>query len=271
MDVVADAGAVRRRVVVAEDRELLEAPDRDLRDVGHQVVRDSGRILAHEAALVRADGVEVAQQQEVPGRIGGGHRAHDLLEPELGGAVGVHRRERGRLPEREVRRVGVAVDRRGGGEDEVAHLVPPQLVQQHERPSDVVLVVLPGLRDGLADGLVAGEVDDGVEPLRVEDGADDGAVADVAHDEARAPPADLLDAVQGLGRAVRQVVEDRDRVARGVGRDAGVAADVAGAAGDEDVHGGGEGVDGGGVRAPRGSRRGGRRRTRTRAGRGWRP
>ena len=41
VDVVAHAGAVGRRVVVAEHAQPLAAPDRHLRDEGHQVVRDA--------------------------------------------------------------------------------------------------------------------------------------------------------------------------------------------------------------------------------------
>ena len=39
---------------------------RDRRNVGQQVVGDALGILADQAALVRADGVEIAQQHNVP-------------------------------------------------------------------------------------------------------------------------------------------------------------------------------------------------------------
>ena len=87
------------------------------------------------------------------------------------------------------------------------------------------------LRDGRLE-----RRDAGLLPERAEVLLRGGGVHLARDDEPRALAGDRLDAVQRLGRAVREVVEDRDRMARGVGRDAGVAADVAGAAGDEDVH-----------------------------------
>ena len=51
VDVVAHAGAVGGRVVIAKDVNLLQLADSDLGDVGHEVVGDAVGVLADEADL----------------------------------------------------------------------------------------------------------------------------------------------------------------------------------------------------------------------------
>ena len=66
VDVVAHGRAVGRRVVAAKDAQKVALPERDLLHVRHQVVGDADGVLAQVAARVRADRVEVAQQQDAP-------------------------------------------------------------------------------------------------------------------------------------------------------------------------------------------------------------
>ena len=87
VDVVADAGAVHRVVVVPEDAELGATPHCNLADVRYQVVRDALWVLTDPAAGVSADWIEVAQQDDVPFRIGGREVPADLLNKVLGLAV----------------------------------------------------------------------------------------------------------------------------------------------------------------------------------------
>ena len=62
MNVVADAGAVGRRVVVGEDIQVRAPSYGDLTDEGDEIVWRTIGILANFAAGVCPDGVEVAQQ-----------------------------------------------------------------------------------------------------------------------------------------------------------------------------------------------------------------
>jgi hypothetical protein len=62
-------GAVPGGVIVAVDVELGEPADGDLLDVGQQVVRYPLGVLSDLAGAVRADGVEVAQQDDAPLRV----------------------------------------------------------------------------------------------------------------------------------------------------------------------------------------------------------
>jgi len=57
MDIIADAGAVGRVVIIAEDHEPLPPPNRNLGDEGHKVVEDAAWVLADLARDMRADGV----------------------------------------------------------------------------------------------------------------------------------------------------------------------------------------------------------------------
>ena len=66
MDIISDAGAVGRVVIVAENIKMVKFADCNLCDIRHKVVRDSVRVLAHCAAFVRTDWVEIAQQANAP-------------------------------------------------------------------------------------------------------------------------------------------------------------------------------------------------------------
>ena len=69
VDVVPDAGAIRRLIVIPENPEMVKLPDRDLGDVRHQVVRDAVRVLADKSALMGAYRVEIAEHAERPALI----------------------------------------------------------------------------------------------------------------------------------------------------------------------------------------------------------
>jgi len=92
VDVVAHACAVRRRIITAENAEPLPAAHGHLADVGHQVVGIPAGILADEPAGMGADGIEVAQQGDLPSGVGGVEILEDLLDHEFGSAVGIGRR-----------------------------------------------------------------------------------------------------------------------------------------------------------------------------------
>ena len=184
---------------------------------------------------MRADGVEVAQEHDVPALVRHVQVAQHLLVHRLGAAVGVRCRLEGRvLGHRHV--VGLAVDRGRGREHNVAHAVVAHGAGHRQRAAQVVLVVLDGLVHRLAHRLVGGEVDDAVDVVLLEDAVEQGGVADVPPIEgADLPARDALDAAQGLLAGVGEVVDHHDLVARLEQLDAGVAADEAGTAGHQDA------------------------------------
>ena len=126
--------------------------------------------------------IEVAEQDDVPLGVsggGGGGVGEDLLDHPFSPAVRVGSRLlRGALVEGE--RVWVAVDGSRRGEHNRCAAVASHGVDECERSPQVVGVVLNGLLDGLADRLVAGEVDHRVDrPLFPENRVERLCIADV--------------------------------------------------------------------------------------------
>ena len=152
MDIVAHAGAVRRRVVVAKDGQLRQDARRDLHDIGHEVVGNAVRGFADEAALVRADGVKVAQQHDRQLIVSLRSIAQDLLDHVLRPAVGVGAVAGGCvLLEGHI--LARAVNRRRGAKDQAMHAVLFHDLEQRQRRIEVVAVVRDRLLHRLADRL----------------------------------------------------------------------------------------------------------------------
>ncbi len=221
VDVVADAGAVRGRVVVAVDRDVLALPERGLEDQRDQVrlrvvplaERDPGR------TAVRARDVEVAQRDGGQA-VGDGLAGDQVVHGQLGGAVGVGGRGAGGLGDRD--RLRLAVGGGGGGEHQLAHARRAHRGDQLQRAGHVVAPVLLRVHDRLADLGGGREVQHAVE----------GAVQDLAG--LLDPSLDEL----GTGRHAlpepgREVVQDGHPVPRlqQVGGDH--TADIAGATRDQ--------------------------------------
>ena len=168
----------------------------------------------------------------------------DLLDHPLGPAIGVGGVLLG-AGLGEGQGIRVAVDGGGAGEDDGLAAVLAHDVDERERVADVVGVVLDRLGDGLTHGLEAGEVDDAVDRVGVEDLLERGAIIHVRDDElevlGRFGANDDLDAVLDLRGGVGEVIDDDDLVVLLEQLDHGVAADEASAAGDE--HAGVFGID----------------------------
>ena len=89
VDVIAHAGAILSRVVIAEHRQLVEPTYRNLADEGQQVVGNAVGVFADKAGFMGTDRIEVAQQHYGPARIGLGQIAQDFLNHQLGTTIGV--------------------------------------------------------------------------------------------------------------------------------------------------------------------------------------
>lgn len=212
MDVVADAGAVVCGVVVTEDSQLWTLADGDLRDVWHKVVGYAVWVFAHEAAGVRSDRVEVAQQDDVPFRVGFLDVHHHLLKHALCPSVGVGTLSFGAvLGDRNLDGVAINCCRRA--ENDVFAAVVTHYVEEDKSAADVVLVVFPGFLDTFADSLQSGEMDAGVELVLVENLLEGVAVADVGLVEFNGFASQCFDAVEGDRRRVAEVVGDDNIVA----------------------------------------------------------
>lgn len=81
-------GAVRGRVIIAEDVEVGSPADGDLGDVGHQVIGDTLRVFADLAAFMGAYQVEVTQARNAPVGLGVIEVGQDVFDDD-GGSVGL--------------------------------------------------------------------------------------------------------------------------------------------------------------------------------------
>ena len=170
-----------------------------------------------------ADRIEVPQADDAPFGISAAEVGENLLNLKLCAPVGV----RG-LPCRirffEGQMLRRSVDRGRGAEDEALHARLSHGFEKTDRADQIVVVILKRLRDGLADGLEACEMNDGFDLFVSKRLLEARFVADAAH-ELRSPLAalslqaerlekeDLTPAARerlqtlraGIDRAVRQV------------------------------------------------------------------
>ena len=234
VDVVAHAGAVVRGIVVAEHADAFQLAYGHLRNVGQQVVGDALGILADQAALVRADGVEIAQQHNVPFVVAHVQVGQHLLQHGLRPAVGI----RGvvlRAILGDGDELRLAVHRGARREHEVLHAVRAGHVAQGQRAREVIPVVFQRLLHAFAHGLEAGEVDDGVHVVLGEDAVERRAIEDVRLVEFQAvvvcrQAGDLSHPVKRELARVAQVVHNDHVVALIQQFDAGVTSDEPGSA-----------------------------------------
>jgi len=226
VDVVADARAVGRGVVVAEDgdgRALAEGHLQDERDeVGFGVV-----VLA---ALGRAAGCIEVAQAGVAQAVRDVQPVQHPLDRVL--ALAVRRAGHDRLGLGDRDPLGPVEQVGGRREDEPPDAACHSRLEHVGGKDDVVAQVLQRLLHALADERVAGEVEDAVDArVRVEQRADRRPVRQIDLDEGGRR-------VDGRTVALVEIVEHDDVVAGSDELGRGDAADVAGTAGDEDFHGG---------------------------------
>ena len=214
VDIIAEAGPVRRRIVVAEDGQARALADGCLGDEGDEVVRDPARELADQGAGMRPDGVEIAQEDALDLAAGSLDRIlEDVLTHLLGRSVRRGRRlPGGLLGHREL--LGLAVHGRGGREEDVAAPLPFRRFQHIQETPQIVLVVEDGLFDGLADGLEGREMDDRIDLVFGEERLGRGRIAEIHLLEGNVVPSgDFLDPLEAGHVAVGQIVGDHDLIA----------------------------------------------------------
>ena len=178
VDIVAHSCTIGGVVVVTKDAQLFTLAYSYLGDVGHQVIGDTVGILTYQAALVCADGVEVAEEYDVPLLVGTLEIHQDFFQHALGLSVGVGTMALGALLG-DGDDGGIAIDGGGGREDDVLASVLAELIEQHEGAVHVVLVIFQGFGNALTNGFQAGKMDAGIELVLVHDGREGFAVTDI--------------------------------------------------------------------------------------------
>ena len=222
VDVVADAGAVRRPIVGAEDRQARALPDRVLaRDLDQQ--RRVRRGLADAAARIAAGDVEVAQDH-VAHRGGGAQVAQHHLAHQFRAAVGIDRHGCGVLVGNAG--FGHAVHRRGRREHEMRDAGRGAGGEQAARRAGVVAVVLERVATDSGTTVCAAKCIT-VSTLFS---------ASTRSTSARSPTSPTTSGAPSTASAKTraEIVQHDDALAAFDELPRDVAADVAGAAGDED-------------------------------------
>jgi hypothetical protein len=222
VDEIAHAGAIGGRVVVAEHGDLRAEAERRLAHRLDQVAGPGGRSTGAPGGIAAGD-VEVAQRHKAQ-PVGRADVGQDLLGHELGAAVGGERAKGRVLGHRHV--LGIAIDRRGRGEDEGLDARLDAGLEQGEAAGGVVAVVEERPGDRLRGHDRAREMQHHAEPLLPQQPGKRLAGAGIADHQPHA---------LGQGRAAsgREVVDHHHPPAGVHQRPDHMAADVAGPAGDQ--------------------------------------
>ena len=236
VDVVAHAGAIGGRVIIAVHMHFFQLANGNFGDVGHQVVGDAVRVLADLSGRMCTDGVEVTQQSNVQLRVCLAAVGQDALGKHLGSAIRV-----GGCTNREIladgHAGGVAVNRCGGGEDDVMAIVTAHNIQDVQGAVQVVGVILDGLGNAFAHGLVGGKLDHTVNArIFRKDLFNCRMVGHVCFHKLEILTGDLAHTLQGFGAGVVIVICHHNIVTRIEKLHTGMAADVTGAAADQNRH-----------------------------------
>ena len=89
MDIVTHPGTIVGRIVVAEYRQATQFPHCHLGDIGDEVIRDAVRIFADHARGMGADRIKITQRCDAHLWRRHGQILQDLLDHQLGGAIGI--------------------------------------------------------------------------------------------------------------------------------------------------------------------------------------
>ena len=197
VDVVAQARAVRRRIVIAEDRDVIALAERDLENERDEV-RLRIVILTDGAIVERTGRIEVTQRY-VANAVRAADPLHHLLHRALRLAVRVRRLRRIVFHDRHALRLAVDSSRRR--EDDLVDVVANHRLEQDLHAVDIVVEVLQRLLDTLADKRICSEVDDRLNVVLRENLVEDRCIADIALVE-------LCLRVQRIAMARLQIIDD---------------------------------------------------------------
>ena len=181
------------------------------------------------------DRVEVPQTDCAPVRGRPAEVGEDLLDLKLGAPVrvGGFSRRVGFMQRKAFRR---SVDRGGGAEDESPDARLLHGLKKPDRADQIVVVILKRLHHGFADGLQAGEMDDGFNAFVAKGPFKAFFVTDVALNEFRGLSGDCRNAFGDAQVGIREVVVEHRFVACFLKHHSRVGADKAHAACQKYAH-----------------------------------
>ena len=210
IDIVADTGAVRRVVIVAEDPQFRSQACSRLRHKGQQILRYAVGQLAYFRRRMGADGIEIPQDGSVQILVRMGFVANDFLIDLLGIAVGRQSRlNRSVLIYRQMRFVRLTVHGAGRREDEILHPMQFHHFQQRNQAADIVAIVEQRFLHRLAYRLACRKMDD-TDNIRkcLEHIVQIHKIAAIDIGELRFASHNCSNAVQHVNRRVAQIIHD---------------------------------------------------------------
>ncbi len=216
MDIVSDAGTVRRRIVRAQDIDLSTPPERRLAGDLDQMRRAEGG-LAGAPERVGPGHVEIAQRDKTEIMRGRGVLQHHLRH-QLGAAVGTLGPQGGRLADRVGRILG-SIDGGGRRKDEMANAGLDGCGNERARIGRIVFIIGKRVGDRFRYDGRARKMDDRVDVVLGKDPLEQRPVTDIAEVEARLR-------CDRPAKSSRQTVEHHHRFAAVEQRPYHVAADI---------------------------------------------
>ena len=235
MDIIPDAGAIRSGIIIAENGELFQLAYGHLGDIGNKVVGNAGGILANEAGLMSADGVEITKKDNAPLRISRNLALQDFFNHVFGPAIGIGAAQGNHiLTVRHFRLIAVYGGRRR--EDETLDTMGLHGFTQGQGRIQVVAVITQGLGNAFTNRLQAGEVNNAVEVVLAENTIHGCLISHVCLIMRNRMADDLFDPVDGFRTAVDIIVHNDRFMTRVAQFNTGMGSDKTGAAGQQYFH-----------------------------------
>ena len=191
MDIIPHPGSVRRIIIIAEYTQFFQLTYRHLRNIRHQVIRYSVGILTYGTALMRPNGIKVAQQDYIPLRIRFLNVHQNLFQHRFGPAIRV-RTLSFRALLRNRNDCGISVYCRRWWENNVLHAVFTHHIHQSQCTRNVVFIVFPRLCHRLTHCFQPGKVNAAVNLLFLKDFIHGSPVQNVRFIERNFLPGDSL-------------------------------------------------------------------------------
>ena len=227
MDVITNSCSVVSIIVIAKNTKLLTDADGGLCDIWHQVVGNAVGVLTNQTRLVGTDGVEVAQQNNVPFRVSLLDIHQHLLNHRLGPSIRI-----GTLPLGTFLCNGndgrVSINRCAGREDDVLATMLSHHINENEHTVHVGFIVHERLSNRFSDGLKSCEVDDCINLMLGKDFVHSSTIADIGFNQSNFMTDDFLNATDCLRLRVIEIIHYHYAVACLIQLDEGMTADITG-------------------------------------------
>ena len=234
VDKIAHAGTVAGIVIVTENVEMRKRSLCNAGNVGHKVVGNTVGVIADKCAVVRAEGIEIAEKNDRETVVRNAKVGKNTLDIELGGAVGVGGGKREILFYRNG--FGLAVNGCTRGEHELEAIVVAHFEDKVKGTRDIIVIIFDRLCHRFADSLKARKVNNGIYIVFIKNALYALSVEKVDIIKLGTDTGYLLDKADNLLLGVGKVIENDNFLSLFDKINAGMGADIARTAGYKYAH-----------------------------------